>query len=235
MGNTLLTANEIFNKFKSDINNKSIGKINFSLNGISIDLEIKDIIGNVLQAWFGKWLKINNIYYTTKPNTQEFPDFIISTNIKNGMLEFKSFDSTKSPNFDVANFDSYCRSLLTDSYRLDADYLIVSYKLTGADITIENMWLKKIWEICTSSERFALKTQVKQDTIVNIRPATWYSSSASFKPFKTKEDFLLAIYKTLKVYDRNNNDADEWLDKVYNNYTKHTGTRLNINLVKSSV
>lgn len=230
MKKQFLTSTQIYTKFKSDINSIDIGKINFTMKNISIDLTIKDIIGNVLQAWFGEWLNKNNIYYATKKNTQEFPDFILNTNIKNSILEFKSFDSTKSPNFDVANFDSYCRSLLTNSFRLDADYLIVSYKLNGVNINIEEIWLKKVWQICTNSKKFPLRTQFKQGTIHNIRPATWYSKRSTFKPFNSKEDFVQAIYETLKVYKKPNTNADIWLEKVYKNYQEHTKKQLNVTL-----
>lgn len=92
------------------------------------------------------------------------------------------------------------------------------------------MWLKKIWGICTNSERFPLKTQVKQDIIVNICPASWYSNNSTFKPFKSKEEFVQAIYETLKVYDKTNTSADIWLEKVCKNYQEHTKKQLNIPL-----
>jgi hypothetical protein len=40
------------------------------------------------------------------------------------ILQVKSFDWDRGPGFDLANFDSYCNSLLESSYRIDSDYLI---------------------------------------------------------------------------------------------------------------
>lgn len=226
--NEIKTSKEIFELFQESLQQDNTGEIFFSFNGIKITVTTKDVMGGVLQEWFGSWLKHNKIFFKTKENTQEFPDFIINDTIHNGMLEFKSFDLDRSPNFDVANFDAYRRSLLTDSYRLDADYIIVGYRVSNTGkITIEKVWLKKIWELCTTSDRFALKTQCKQNIIINIRPAVWYSDRVKYKPFNSKEEFLQAFYKTIKKYD-SPEQAEQWLDAVIQNYYEHTGTKLNI-------
>lgn len=222
------TSNEIYELLIESLKNNNTGEIFFSFNGIEINITTKDVIGGILQEWFGAWLKQNGIFFKTKENTQEFPDFIINEKLKNGMLEFKSFDLDRGANFDVANFDSYKRSLLTDSYRLDADYIVVGYRVSDSGkITIEKVWLKKVWELCTSSERFALKTQCKQNTIYNIRPASWYSNNAKYKPFTSKEEFIQALYETIKKY-KSPEDAKKWLDTVIQNYYDHNRIKLNI-------
>lgn len=82
-----------------------------------------------------------------KENTQAFPDFLLHKSRNDiGLLEIKTFDSQKSANFDIANFDSYRRSLLSEAYRLDADYLIFAYELdSNGFLTIPKIWLRKIW------------------------------------------------------------------------------------------
>ena len=53
--------------------------------------------------------------------------------------------------FDIANFESYCKSLSENPERLYADYLIIGYELKKAKLTIKDVWLKKIWEISCQS------------------------------------------------------------------------------------
>ena len=123
----------------------------------------------------------------------------------NGLLEVKAFDSSASANFDLANFESYCESVANMPNRTNSDYLIFSYKLTGSVLSIENIWLKKIWEITCPSERWPLKTQTKRDVIYNIRPAAWYSKNARYKVFTSKENFINAVFETQANYTGSDN------------------------------
>ncbi|MGF1486702.1 MAG: NgoBV family restriction endonuclease, partial [Prochloraceae cyanobacterium] len=92
--------------------------------------------------WLSKWLESRNIQYRTQPNTQELPDFLLDRDSHTkGLLEIKTFDSD--------------RSLKNNSYRLDADSLIFSYKLVDYKFTIAKVWLKKIWEITPFSKIIA--------------------------------------------------------------------------------
>ena len=84
--------------------------------------------------------------------------------------------------------------------RLNSDYLIFGYRLIESKLKIEKVWLKKIWEITCSSERWPLKTQTKRDIIYNIRPASWYSAKNRFKAFTKKENFVNALYETQFKY-----------------------------------
>jgi hypothetical protein len=56
--------------------------------GIRLELDAKNPIGNLLQAWLGKWLESKNIYYHDPASSQEFPDFLLQKNDANGLLEF---------------------------------------------------------------------------------------------------------------------------------------------------
>ncbi len=132
-------------------------------------------------------------------NSQEFPDYYIGDD--NGFLEVKTFDSSAGANFDLANFESYCESVANIPNRVNSDYLIFSYELIESALTIKNIWLKKIWEITCSSERWPLKTQTKRNVIYNIRPATWYSSNPRYKVFASKEKFINALFETQKSYE----------------------------------
>ncbi|WP_180169983.1 NgoBV family restriction endonuclease, partial [Acinetobacter sp. YH01011] len=104
----------------------SSGAISFNLLGVNVNVATKDVIGGLLQDWFGNWMTINNIGWQPGPHAQSWPDFILSDG---SHLEFKAFDGTASPNFDLANFDAFTRSLLTEPERLDTDHLVFEYEL----------------------------------------------------------------------------------------------------------
>ncbi len=226
-----LTSHQLYDKLIKDY--KIIGQkgvINFTLKDLTIAVETKDSVGNLLQEWLKAWLKQNNIFFEENKNTQSFPDFYLNnTNLKEGLLEIKSFDWKRGPGFDLANFDSYCNSLLTDAYRLDSDYLIFAYELIGSELSIKNVWLKKIWELACPSGTYPIKVQEKKNIIYNLRPSTWYSERSRFKPFNSKEAFLSALNNTRYQYAQTRKDNSHWLRKVLKNYKTHTGTVLVVN------
>lgn len=117
----------------------------------------------------------------------------------NSLLEIKTFNSQATPAFDIANFESYCESVSNMPSRAESDYLIFSYLSINGRLSIKDIWLKKIWEMTSSSSRGALKTQIKRDVIYNIRPATWYKKTA-FTIFKSKEEFIDALFQTQREY-----------------------------------
>lgn len=193
------------------------GGTQFQIAGLIINVEGKDGIGGLIEEWFGKWayqnkFKVINPKITN--SSQEFPDYFVGDDGK-GMLEIKAFDRNASANFDIANFESYCFSLSTNPERLESDYLIFGYTLEGSILTITDIWLKKIWQITTSSERWPLKTQTKRDVIYNIRPSTWYSTRIAKTSFDSKEEFVTALFETQKKYKKLENSVEE--DK-YNKY-----------------
>lgn len=203
------------------------GVITFTLKGFSIEIESKDSVGNLIQEWLQNWMQAQGIEFEENPSSQTFPDiFLDIENRTKGLLEIKTFDIDRGPGFDLANFDSYCNSLLTHSYRLDSDYLILAYQMKGAAITIKNVWLKKIWEIAGASSKYPLKVQEKKNIIYNIRPTTWYSERNTFKPFSSKEEFLKALNETRYQYPQTRFGNAHWLNKVLNNYEEKTGVAL---------
>lgn len=194
-------------------NNLLIGGTQFSLGGITISITSKDGIGKLIEEWLGVWAAQQGIGISPNNGGQSFPDFYIDSD--NSYLEIKAFDLDASANFDIANFESYCESLSYNPNRLYADYLILGYRLIGSQLTIERVWLKKIWEISCSSERFPLKVQAKRDVIYNIRPAAWYSDRARSPVFRTGSDFVNALYSTQKIYLNIERSEDE--ERFYRN------------------
>jgi hypothetical protein len=182
----------------------------FSLLGVTVHGLDKSVVGYVLQGWLAEWMKINKFYFRTPANSQDPPDFFLTTKNNEGLLEVKTFDGTKSANFDISNFEAYLQLLLDSPAHLDADYLIMSYVADATnEVAVKEIWLKKIWEITGPSAEFPIKVQQKRKVIYNIRPSSWASTRATFKPFGNKEDFLSGLYWTLNAY-RGAKAAEDW-------------------------
>lgn len=222
-----ITASEIYdlllNQFKIK---EQIGSIEIKLGGISAKYNGKDAIGDLLQEWLREWFIVNNFYFRQPKNTQAFPDFLLSESDNSDFLELKTFDADANPAFDIANFDSYCTSLLLIPERIEADYLIFSYKTADSILSIDNIWLKKVWEITSSSEKNPIKIQVKREQIYNIRPCIWYSSRLKNLPFQNKKEFLNALAETFKFYPQCDKYKENWLEKVSTSYFANTGIKL---------
>ena len=225
-----LTAPELYTKLVDEY--KIIGQmgvINFSLKDLTISIETKDTVGNLLQEWLKAWMMKEKVEFEENTNSQVFPDFYLDKhNQKTDLLEVKTFDWKRGPGFDLANFDAYCNSLLVNAYRIDSDYLIFAYEMEGSVITIKNVWLKKIWELSCPSGPYPVKVQEKKSIIYNIRPSTWYSERNKFKPFASKEDFLSALNNTRYQYPQTRHTNGHWLQNVLKNYKEHTGISLKV-------
>jgi type II restriction enzyme len=222
-----ITAQDFYNRLiQSGIIN-STGNITFNLNGISMQIDSKDSIGNMLQDWLGTWATSQNIYLRANPSTQEFPDFYLSDYNDTNFLEIKSFDYNASPNFDIANFETYIHSLLVMPKKLDADYIVFGYTLRNGILTIEKVWLKKIWELTTYSEQWDLRIQQKKGTIYNIRPVNFKSTNPHIaQPFATKLGFLNAIQSVLNQYNKTHLIHNNWLKDFKIIYQTATGNTL---------
>lgn len=220
-----LMAIDILKNLKNVNWKEQNGKIKFYLADIEVIMKKSDMIGITLQSWLKEYFIINNIYFREPKNSQEFPDFFLSENEGINLLEVKAFNYSKTPAFDIANFESYCDSLKNKPYRLYADYIIFGYKMDQFEnISIEDIWLHKIWEISGKSKRFPLKTQIKRDIIYNIRP------NSNFKLYKNYDfnnpfEFIKAIYETLSMY-KSRKYADEWLNIFKENYYLYYNKKL---------
>ncbi len=220
-----VTASEIYalllNEFKIK---EQIGSVEIILGGISAKYYGKDAIGDLLQEWIGEWLKRNDFYFRQPANTQEFPDFLLAEDNKSGFLEIKTFNANATPTFDIANFDSYNKSLLIKPERLDADYLIFGYKMIDAVLSIDNLWLLKVWEMAGTSGANPINMQTKNSQPYNLRPIKWYAKSPKNKPFADKISFLNAIAETLEKYSHStSNYSENWLKRVKEKYLENTG------------
>lgn len=200
------------------------GTIRLELLDTKVNVNDKSATGNLIQEWLGQWMSLNGVYNRGNDNTQAFPDYYLSEEDVTNLLEVKTFDYVNSPNFDVAQFDAYVRSLRTKAYRLDADYLILGYSLSNGVIKINDVWLKKIWEITCDSGAYALRTQVKQGKIHNIRPYNFKTMSNGRQPFMGRVEFIKAIRDTLAKYLNDEVAADQWQEEVVASYTSFIST-----------
>lgn len=215
-----ISAKEMYEKLLASNIENATGNILFKLNGINVNINTTDIVGNCIQSWLKKWMITNNIFCSEPSNTQIFPDFYLSQDNTSNLLEVKAFNYNANPGFDIANFEAYCSSLEKHSYRLNADYIIFGYTMdTAGQISIKKVWLKKVWELAGKSARYALNTQVKKNVIYNIRPVSNFKYD---KPsvFASKEEFLTALFLTLKAY-RGDERAAEWKKNVIENYKSY--------------
>lgn len=214
---------ELVDKFKIK---EKIGSVEIKLGNVSAKYSGRDAIGDLLQEWIKNWMDSKNYYYRTKANTQEFPDFLLDEKDNTGLLEVKTFNADASPAFDIANFDSYCNSLLILPERIEADYLILSYRMINSELRIQNVWLKKVWEISSPSGPNAVKLQTKRGQIYNLRPCTWYSNRLSYPPFTSRMEFLSALADTHPHYAQCVSYRENWLERVLQQYETNTGIKL---------
>lgn len=203
------------------------GEISFNFMNTSTLVKDRSIVGNIIQSWLEKWMTDNSIQFTKNTNTQEAPDFYLDTENKQAdLLEVKCF--FKSANFDIGNFMGYCLELEKAPYKLGADYLIFSYTMDKAGvISIKDIWLKKVWEICGPSGADKIKLQIKKGMIHNIRPISWYSPKSKFPAFNNELLFLKALNETLRSHQSGNHlYAKGWLKTVQSGYEQATGKKL---------
>ena len=172
------------------------------------------IVTELISQWVEDWLKKYGIDYALNDLTSDW-------------LEIKSF--TGSPNFDVAAFRSFINLVIEKPWKLHSKHLLIKYKMEDGVVTVEQFWLKNLWEICSTSSTWPVKVQYKNKVIVNIRPSVWYSDRADFSPFESLEDFLAALEETIYQYpDTRTTLALHWKEKLMKSYQNHYGRTLNI-------
>lgn len=221
-------SENLFNALVANFGIKeATGRIKFNLRDFDITVEQNNIVGNILEEWLDKWMTANSIVHIHN-NKQSSPDFWLNPeNMETEWLEVKSF--TGSPNFDIGSFRSFINLVIEKPWKLHSKYLLIKYKMKNGLVEIENIWLKNLWEICSTSSTWPVKVQYKNNVIVNIRPTPWYSQHTEFKPFESLEDFLAAMDETIYLYpDTRVTIALHWKDNLIRSYEKHYGKRLEI-------
>jgi hypothetical protein len=197
------------------------GELSFSLDGLKINLETRDIIGGVLQEWFGHWMIQQGFDVSSPTNTQAFPDFYINKTL---MLESKSFLHGRKPGFDVAAYSNYVESLTTIPQRLDATYVIFSYDMHDSKVFVKGIWLKNIWEMVGPSATNILELQVKRGYPTNIRPKNFPTSPDS--TFKSRLQFCEHLHASALKFGNIRGHDENWLKNLQRDYLAKTGSTL---------
>ncbi|WP_314937443.1 NgoBV family restriction endonuclease [Alloprevotella tannerae] len=228
-----LTPEEVFDTLLNVDKITSLeGQIRFYLGDVDIVVRQRDVVGNIIQEWLEGWLKHNNIYYKPNVNSQMPPDIYLSEDKTKNLLEVKAFNADASPAFDIADFKAYAREIIEKPYMLHTKYLIFAYKMSEEGIvTIKNIWLKNVWEICRAMDKqknWAVNVQYKNGQIHKIRPAAWYSKiKTKYPTFRCLEDFISALEETILLYGETRQLGNSgWKNKVVQAYKNHFGKKL---------
>lgn len=226
----IVTAEDIYTELVEVDKIKTIkGQIKFNLGDVSIIVKRKDVVGNILQEWLEGWLKKRNIAYDPNPNTQMPPDiFLCPEDHSLNLLEIKAFNRQASPAFDIADFKAFTKELIEKPYHIYTDFLIFGYTMdenTG-DVTVKDVWLKKIWEITRPMDTWPITVQYKNNRLQKMRPATWYSDRCKFKTFDSVEDYLAAFEETVYQNPETRTDASQWKNRFCRSYQNHYGTSI---------
>lgn len=228
---TKLSAEDVYDRLVNIDKIKSVeGQIRFFLGNVDIIVKQKDVVGNIIQEWLEGWLQKNNIAFAPNDNTQMPPDiFLDPDNKKENLLEVKAFNRSASPGFDIADFKAYVREIIDNPYMLNTKYLIFGYKMSDDGIvTIKDLWLKNVWEICRAMDRWSINVQYKNKVIHKIRPAAWYSSKSKYPIFDCLEDYLSAIEETIFGYADTHELSAGWRKRMIDSYHKAYGIKLTI-------
>lgn len=197
----------------------------------TINLSEADCTSNIITAWLKSWLRENTIPFVLEEDESQTIFYLDPENKEHELLEIKCFDYlNRGPGFDIANFQSYIREIIDKPYRLHSKYLAIGYGMnieTGT-VTIYQVWLKNVWELCCASSNRPIKVQEKKNVIYNIRPSVWYGNRSSFPTFETLEDFLAAIEQTIYDYSQTRPIAEHWLKNLKDSYEKFFGISLNV-------
>lgn len=227
-----LTAQEIYDRLVNVDRILEIeGRITFDFGDVNIIVKQRDVVGNIIQEWVQGWLDANDIEYAPSENTQMPPDFFLNPDdLTIDLLEVKAFNRSASPAFDIADFRAFQREIVESPYMLHADYLIFGYDMDDNGIvTIQDVWLKKVWEITRRMDNWALNLQVKNNVVNKIRPGVWYSTRPQkFSMFSNLEDFLSAVEQTVWQNPDTRQDSATWKNRFLQAYYEHYGTRLDI-------
>lgn len=226
-----LTAEQVYDRLINVDKIKTVeGQIRFFLGDVSIIVRQKDVVGNIIQEWLEGWLRKNKIAFAPNTNTQMPPDiFLNPDNHTEDLLEVKAFNYAASPGFDIADFRAYASEILENPYMLHTKYLIFGYSMSDEGIvTIKDLWLKNVWEICRSMDGWALNVQYKNKVIHKIRPAKWFGSRSKFPMFTSLEDYLSAIEETLFSYPDTHELSKGWRKKFIAAYKSFYGKTITI-------
>lgn len=229
----------LIENFAQSLVGRSI-KISIEFGGHKIVWPNNDmVVENIIQDWLEDWLRQNYIEYVINEDHSLIPPYVFldPQDKKHNLMEVKAFNYAANPGFDIADFRMYEREIKEKPWMLDVDYLVFGYDMSeDGVVTVRNLWLKKVWEICRPMQSgsgknkviWPLNLQIKQGVVHKIRPAKWYGVSRSFKTFECVEDFLSAVEETVYKNKDTRDDGPSWLDGTLRNYEIFYGKQLRV-------
>lgn len=200
MNNSIQSLKDMEKLLKEKILDQS-ENIVINLIGIPKISRSNDIIGNCLQEWLPEWFKDNGLDLKANKDTQSFPDFVAHFNDHSEMVDIKCWNYNRRPAFDIANFDSFYKTLYNNPAKLFAKYLTIGYTPQKHGFTIDYVELKKLWEITGKSTKYPLSVQVKQKRPYAIRPVNFSKNPED--SFNTPQELLEAVAETRKLFPNN--------------------------------
>ena len=227
----IATAREVYELLVNKYKIKSLnGIIKFHMGNVSIAVKRRDVIGGILQEWLEKWLTLSCVDFLPNPQIQMPPDiFLNRRDLTTGWLEVKAFNYNDSPRFSIAEFRTFANELIERPYHLEADYLIFGYVMneeTGR-VKIQDIWLKKIWEITKAMSTWPLTVQFKNQVLHELRPCKWFSERQNGRVFDCVEDFLSAFEETVYQNPDTRFLSSQWKNNFRRAYKKHYGSDIN--------
>lgn len=178
-----------------------------------------DVIGNCLQEWLPSWFQHLGVNIEPGAHTQEFPDFVANFNGQRYDVEVKAWNVNNAPAFDLANFFSFLDSTYQEPGKLNAKYFILGYRPAedgfSQGFTLENVYLKHIWEITNKSRKYPIGLQVKRGTPYAMRPCNFYSDENNH--FNNLFEFIEAVTSAFEVFEDASDlpfTPSEWYNQV---------------------
>lgn len=203
------------------------GNITVNLGGIKAVITGKDAIGHLIQEWLFTWSNSHGYNILPNPSTQSFPDYTLNGE----SLEIKNFNYDATPAFDVADAYQYIETIDKDIEKIYADYLIFGYTLDASgNLTIKDIWLKKIWEIIGKSPTNFVTSQIRRDKknpmnsrLQKFRP---YNFKNTNPHFSNPKDFLKEVQNLLLHLPATQKQYNNWLSTINSAHIKKFGRPL---------
>ena len=225
-----LTPEDVYNRLNTEFRIKEkTGSIRFKLGEISIKIKKRDPVGTIMQEWVEAWLRRNNVDFRID-NGQMPPDIYLDPDDQTvNLMEVKAFNYKGSPAFDIAEPLAFLDEIIHHPCMLHTKYLIFGYKMdenTG-EVTIENMWLKNLWDITVP--RNNSKVMLRGGQGKKLRPTKWYGKrNNTTESFRSLEHFLSGFIELLMADPTYHDKGNTAKPKIIGAYAEKMGITLDI-------
>ena len=94
------------------------------------------------------------------------------------------------------------------------------------NVLIQDVWLKKIWEITKTMSDWPITVQYKNGLLQKMRPGNWYTTKGKGRVFASKEDYLSAFEQTVFQNPETRAQSAQWKRRFQESYRKHYGEEI---------